>query len=536
MAQDGEGKAQKSALCSVEGTVVSAATGEPLKSATVSLINLHPLRGLEAVTDEHGHFAFEDVSSGTYLFRARRPGYVEQPYHAGPASPAGNLRLEHGQKIEHIVFRLARPGVIVGKVVNEDGEPVGQVEMEALIIRNTIMNRARGGIVKTESVQRVWTDDLGGYRLFDLPPGSYYVRASDSGYAGLGRAPGSGFTPIRVNGRSPEYFPGVSKIRDAQKIAVQSGREVRADFALGTEKTYSIRGQIKDAEGKPAGAYVNVTLSEYEAKDGSGFSRLISEQFTNEEGGFEFKTVPPGSYFVWATTKGDDNIFYLAAQHVDVAGKDLSGVQLRMRHEIEVSGRVETAGEPKPDFEQIRLELRRDGAAEYEAPDSATVEKNGTFKFTGIGPARHRLEVSFLPAGWYVSHITFANQDVLEKGLDLGGDADHLLVVKLNSGAARLTGTVVQDCNPVQDAVVSLVPSPARAQASHLIALTGEDGRFAIESVPPGSYRLLVLTMASDAPVEADGSENDFPNMSVVLREKESRTVEINLDKAIQRQ
>jgi len=526
IAQNEDGNSQKAELCTVEGTVVSAATGEPLKSAMLSLLSLQPLGEVTAFTDEHGHFVFKEVSPGNYLFRAIKQGYLEQSYHPEPAGPAQRLDLQPGQKIEHAVFRLARPGVILGRVVDEQGEPLAHVEMEALILKGPIA-KPRYGANPINSVQRVWTDDLGAFRLFDLPPGSYYVRATDSGYMGLTRM-GPWVNRIDINGHPPMYFPGVSRLRDAQKINVRGGQEVRIDLALRAEKTYSISGKISGKKGRSVGAYLNVVLSEYGAKDGSGFSTLALEAFTNENGDFQFQTVSPGAYVIWAIQK-DADAGYWALQHVDVSDRDVTGLQLQMLPEVEIAGRVEMAEGAKPDLEQIRLEFRMDGDREMAASSDAAVQKDGTFKQTGMVRTRYSVEVTGLSAGWYVSNMTYASQDVLERGLDLGGDTNHLLIVKLSSRSARLTGMVVQRGRPVHDAVVRLAPSTARLPASNLVTFTGKDGQFTIEGVPPGSYRVVVVLPETDSPVEADGSDGS-PSVAVVLGEKESKTMVIELD------
>jgi hypothetical protein len=283
-----------SETCTVEGTVLSAASGERLKSAMVMLINTQNVfHGAHALTDERGHFVIKDVPSGSYLFRANKMGYIEQSYHPDPAHPALALVLEPGKKVEGVVFRLVRAGVILGRIVNEDGEPLANVEMEALILRNRITDRRTGSTAQTVSAQRGSTDDHGAYRLFDLPPGTYYVQASDSGYLGLTRLPyGSGFNPVTRQGHPPTYFPGVTRLRDAQRIAVRAGQEVRIDFSLHAQKAYSISGQVHAADGKPV-VLRAVAISEYESKPGTGFSSFMSEVATDGQGGFEFKMFHP---------------------------------------------------------------------------------------------------------------------------------------------------------------------------------------------------------------------------------------------------
>ena len=97
----------KTATCEVEGTVVAAATGEPLKSVLVVLTNIRAYEpAAQAATDSRGHFAITGLPAGSYHFRVSKHGYVEQAYHPGPAGSAKVLELGPGEKLEKVEFRL----------------------------------------------------------------------------------------------------------------------------------------------------------------------------------------------------------------------------------------------------------------------------------------------------------------------------------------------------------------------------------------------------------------------------------------------
>src|SRR5262245_52610051 len=107
------------ATCTVEGQVVSAATGEPLKAAQVVLIESSEGEHPEGLTDSRVHFFITGVPAGTYHFRASKLGYVEQAYHPDAAGPAALLKLAPGEKRDKVLFRLARAAVIVGRIIDE---------------------------------------------------------------------------------------------------------------------------------------------------------------------------------------------------------------------------------------------------------------------------------------------------------------------------------------------------------------------------------------------------------------------------------
>ena len=123
--------------CSVNGQVISAADGSPLKSARVGLVQAdtrdHP-QVYGDTTDNEGHFELKKVVAGRYRFFASHIAYLEQTYQArGTEHRRGAmLSLIAGQEITDVLFRLVGAGVITGKVVDDTGEPMIRVNVTVL--------------------------------------------------------------------------------------------------------------------------------------------------------------------------------------------------------------------------------------------------------------------------------------------------------------------------------------------------------------------------------------------------------------------
>jgi Carboxypeptidase regulatory-like domain len=72
--------------CSVSGRVVTAAEGNPLKSARVILVPEQrgeasaQLQVYSALSDSDGRFVVKNIPAGRYQFSAKRTGYVDQLY------------------------------------------------------------------------------------------------------------------------------------------------------------------------------------------------------------------------------------------------------------------------------------------------------------------------------------------------------------------------------------------------------------------------------------------------------------------------
>ena len=118
--------------CSIEGTVLNSATGEPVKKARVTLAPAGEHMDADAATtDASGHFLIDEVDAGRFSLIVSRSGYT-QPVssHGGPKS-SSVLTLEKGQKMKEIVIKLAPEGVISGRILDADGDPLPDVNMNS---------------------------------------------------------------------------------------------------------------------------------------------------------------------------------------------------------------------------------------------------------------------------------------------------------------------------------------------------------------------------------------------------------------------
>jgi hypothetical protein len=155
----------------VAGSVFRLDDGEPLKKAKVSL-QTHATGAFSdfLLTDEQGHFLFDNVPPGSYDVQVSRNGFVDAKYgQKKPGAAGANLTLVPRQRMTDLVFKLARAASISGHVFDEDGEPIARAEV--------IAYRASGhsGTEQRASDERISTNDLGEFRVYDLAPGRYFL-------------------------------------------------------------------------------------------------------------------------------------------------------------------------------------------------------------------------------------------------------------------------------------------------------------------------------------------------------------------------
>jgi hypothetical protein len=169
---------ETSETCDVSGMVGRSADGSPLNDATLWLTSADGQQPLKAATTTaDGRFELKNILAGQYHLSAQRDGYISMQYGQKRAGDTGSLlTLKPGQKVVDLVFRLAKAGVIAGRVFDEDGAPLQSMRIKAS--RETFS----GGKKVFEQTQQRESNDLGEFRLFGLRPGRYLVSATPNGW------------------------------------------------------------------------------------------------------------------------------------------------------------------------------------------------------------------------------------------------------------------------------------------------------------------------------------------------------------------
>jgi len=173
--------------------------------------------------------------------------------------------------------------------LDDDGQPLEDAEVSA--IRLTYH---RGGQTRRFQVGTIRSDDLGGFRLFDLPPGEYFVRAAKLSRIVRGRN-------IKPHDLSPAfrstYYPGAPTLAGAQKVIGASRSETpEFRFSIGKQFTYSISGKIID----PSAGTVPKRYFIGPWYLGGGMLTL-STSAPNSDGSFLIRGAPSGEYVLWAS-------------------------------------------------------------------------------------------------------------------------------------------------------------------------------------------------------------------------------------------
>jgi hypothetical protein len=530
--------------CAVEGQVVQVATGGPLKSVRLTLVQVgisSKPRTYKAVSNASGNFSFKGVLPGIYQFVARRNGYMPQRYRPEGAGEAGSmLELAAGEKLTKVLFNLVAAAAIVGRITDEDGEPVAGVEVEALI-KHSLADDDQPATAKKQQfipLGMAVTNDLGEYRVHGLPAGSYYVAAIDSGMPELTehtlRTGSVGFSVDNEPETShpPIYYPGVAQRSQAQKVAVRSGQEIRIDFALHPETTAVVSGRLLDEKGKPASGE-SVALEPRELD--TLFSSLRLSSAADAQGSFAIKGVSPGSYLLQSATTDEKGSFSVR-QAVEVAADDISNLELRLARLSSLAGRLTVPDGSKIEFEALHVWLST--ADDDMSFGVANVRPDRTFTVEQLDAGTYGIKINGLPDGWYLKSASFEGDDVLRHGIKVGnGKNTGTLDLRVSRGAAQLSGSVTENEKTVAGAAVKLVPQEENLYRKDLVysAIADQHGNFVFKSIVPGNYRLLA-NLSEDELTEDDSAADLSPvaEEKIVLADNEGKTINLQIRKTSQ--
>src|SRR5688572_8993510 len=129
---------------------------------------------LYAKTGQDGKFSFKELKAGKYRLVAARVGGTFYPAEYGQHDVRQrglHFPIREGEATKDLKLEMMQTGAIAGRVLDEDGEPMGHILIMAL------EEQYREGERFLNMIQSVATDEHGNYRLYWLAAGSYYVAA-----------------------------------------------------------------------------------------------------------------------------------------------------------------------------------------------------------------------------------------------------------------------------------------------------------------------------------------------------------------------
>lgn len=495
---------------SVEGRVTNSQTGEGVSGATLHLNFIGPRIGganstgpQSASSGADGTFRFDNLQDGAYFITADCTGYSAM--HPNPKS----ITLAQGQSVTDISIQLDPQGGIHGRVVDDEGNPVGDASVEALSIYKL---RGKSHIRRSALGQ---TDPAGNFTLKGIAPGKYYLDASpqhqpsqqQESNAKTDASPGNSEKFDLVT----TYLPQALDLESAAVLDVAPGQTLTdLTIRMARAPTYHIRGHVEGLPSKGQGKGPQVSLG---MADDMGPGSLHSVSIA-PDGTFDFPNIQTGSYTLRImgtdpnSSSGGGRVRsdrLLARADVQVGTGDVNGVALSVLPPVAITGHVviENANGASYNLTQTRINVMPVDSTSFgsmfSARQNGVISADGSFSLQGLDPGRYYVSAANVPRGTYVKTIAFNQQDLGNNPMDLSQGGAATLDVILRQGVAEVDGMVAANSdsssNTSQSRVtVILAPEQTPPDGLGLIFSSAVPGQsFVIQNVPPGRYHAFAL-------------------------------------------
>jgi hypothetical protein len=454
--------------CTIRGTVKDV-SGAPVRKAEIELSTgtMDTQTHYVATSGPDGSFSIQDVEPGQYHMRVQRTGYVAGNWGGIPGGAP--LTVAPDRELGNIALTLVPQAVIVGRVLDEDGDPLEQVQV--------MVQPASPG---SPSRRNAATDDEGRFRISGVAPGSYVLSASQQ----RRHHPHGRWILQGVAASYPDvYYPDVFDPAEAQPIRVNMGATV-SGFELRMKKVaaYRVSGSVElPRDAAAASVFVHVHPRLGPGWVGSGFGGALRAAGEN----FDLSAVLPGSYTLIATCN-DGQRSRQASLPIDVQDRDLEGLVVRFPSGATIDGVLLGAG----DLAGIHIALTPNPPV---PGPSAQTAAGGKFTFYDVVPGIYQLRPWRIPRDGYVRGARLNGVPTSPDAIAVNGPGQLEVEIAFDGGV--IAGIVESaEATPLQGAAVQLWSA---SQIRHF-AVSDQDGRFEIRGVAPGD----LVAIAARSPLE----------------------------------
>jgi hypothetical protein len=384
-------------------------------------------------------------------------------------------------------------GVISGRVVDDDGRPMRDIEVQALV---AVYEAGERRVVPQGNLAT--TNDRGEFRLFWLPPGNYYVEVNPlpSPYAPR-------VQPLRRNlGYVPSdpdksyvltYFPGTSDIREAEAVQVAASEvDVRA---ISVAALPSRVLHVNAVNAKLADGYVDSGLISLRPAATDSPIVFQREQLMQSlgKGSFESRTgLVSGTYRAILSVRAAAGT-YSGAVTLVIGETDSATIDIPVSRTLSIPGEVQTDGPTSSLF----VTCVPDPLQGLTHLVTAQVRANGKFVLDGVLPGACGIRVDGITDDRYVEPQTTEIPTAID---------DAKLTLTLQTGGS-IEGIVVNESRTAQSGLpVAAIPKGQETDpAFYRFAVTNNQGEFELHGLAPGSYKVVALERA-DSKLLRDGS------------------------------
>lgn len=463
----------------ISGKTVSAVTGQVLAGTEVSIGKAEQFDSTvqKLLTGDDGGFAFTGLEAGKYLLVAQGDGFRKQGYeqHGGYVSA---VVVGGGLISENLVFRLRPDARIVGKIVDEEREPVPNA------VIYLFRTDANGGLCQTYLTTQTVSDDRGYYRFPHLESGWYsLVVSAQPWYGSLSRDPGLAVESAVFDVVFPTtFYPGVTDSASASKIALNEGEEFRADFSLTAIPAVRVHLNHFNADPEqPRGASLKQRVF------GTTINPLWQRQMPVDDS-VEISGLPPGRYVLDVESYGATRA--MRSTVIDLtANMDFDAERASAMPPIGGVVRMDGGLNLRP---QAFIRLWNSHTDEVL---EAQIAENGQFSFDPdiLVPGNYSIFV-MNGENSIIRSISATGVQVAGQSIRITGSKPIQLDIVLSRTLSTINGTASRNGQRFPGAMILLVPeNPENNLPLFRRDQSDSDGTFTLREVLPGQYRIVAI-------------------------------------------
>jgi len=473
----------------ISGTVVSAATGEPLDRANVSLTLSRDFAAVQSMqTGPDGHFVFDHLPAAKYSITGSHRGFLSASYDQHEQYSTGIVTGE-GLSSENLGLRLIPGAVIAGVVAEDSGDPVENARVS--LYRQT----QDSGVEKIQVASSTNTDDTGAYEFTGLAPGDYFIAASgrpwyaDNGQ-GMIRASNGPEAPRDIPHApldlvyATTFYADVTNPDDATPIPLKGGDRVQINFAMHPLPALHLLVHTPVPDDPRQANLISTPVLAQQMFGTSEFTETNSRYIAP---GLTEISIAPGEYQIHlsggSTTPWErlTTINISSDQAVD-AGTGLLTAN--------VTGKLTMAsGEALPQNAAVSLT-----PSNGQNGNGSGVSKDGSFELTSVLPGKYRLDGWINGKHFFVAKLAATGAQVDGNQITIGSNPVMIAATVYADPNLEVTGFARKDGRPAPGAMIVLIPhDPANNRDLFRRDQSDSDGSFSLLDVIPGKYTVVAI-------------------------------------------
>jgi 5-hydroxyisourate hydrolase-like protein (transthyretin family) len=473
----------------ISGTVVNAASGEPVRRATVAVLSEeadgHIVESVE--TDNDGRFSLDGLPAAKFPLTASKRGFLTAFY---DQHESYNTAIVTGadQDTSGLVFRLTPGAALRGVVTADGGDPVDGAKVMLFLKPHGHNPGAR-----ITQAGEAATDDTGAYEFDDLAAGEYLLAVkAEPWYAmhpsfnsgGIQQPEAASSTSLDV-AYPVTFFDSTNDEASATPISLAGGRRDEANINLRAVPALHLTAEMAN---KPNGGIASPALLQIVC----GAAISVERSRTPNPSGTgpaetdvaEFYGVAPGHYEL---TQGDPprvaKLDATTSQQIDPS----LGTPT-----VAVSGSLQASnGSALPENLSVRLNPV-DGAQGHASLQTTSIR--GAFSFHAVLSGSWELWAENPGKPLTITAITVGSRTRSGSQFTVR-DRPIQLVATVSQSETRVEGfTRNEKGKGLPGVMIVLVPKePSAFRALTRRDQSDSDGSFSLRDVAPGQYTVVAI-------------------------------------------